>query len=248
MNNALDQKSSITISLIIPAYNEEKYIGECLTHALENADGKFLEIIVIDNASNDNTNVVASGFPGVRVVREEKKGVTRARQRGFLEAKGEVLAFVDADTRMPEGWARTVAEEFGKNMSLACLSGPYIYHDTPQHKQFLAKWFYWRLLAMPSYLVIGYMAVGGNFAIRRDVVEKMGGFDTRIEFYGEDTNTARRAREFGKVKFMLSLAMPTSGRRLESEGFFKVAIIYMLNFLSEAFLKRPYSHSYKDIR
>ena len=203
---------------------------------------------MIDNASTDNTAAVASRFPGVRVVREEKKGVTRARQRGFLEAKGEVLAFVDADTRMPGVWARTVAEEFTADKALTCLSGPYIYHDTPKHEQFLAKWFYWRLLAMPSYFFLGYMAVGGNFAIKKDIVKQMGGFDTTIEFYGEDTNTARRAHQFGKVKFMLRLAMPTSGRRLTNEGFFKTAIVYMVNFLSEALLKRPYSNSYKDIR
>jgi len=241
-------RTAPTISLVIPAYNEEKYIGDCLLYALKNGNGKFLEIIVIDNASTDNTKEVAERFEGVRVVREDKKGLTAARQRGFLEAKGDVLAFVDADTQMPESWATRVATEFTTADNLACLSGPYVYHDTSRLQRFVAKWFYWRLLAMPMYFFLGYMAVGGNFAIKRNVIERMGGFDTSIEFYGEDTNIARRAHEFGKVKFTLSLAMPTSGRRMASQGVIKTATIYVLNFLSEVTLKRPATREYTDIR
>jgi glycosyltransferase involved in cell wall biosynthesis len=230
-----------TVSLIIPAYNEEKYIADC-------ASGQFCEILVIDNASTDKTAEIASSFPGVRVVREEKKGLTTARQRGFLESKGDILAFVDADTRMKQYWPSTIVREFSESDALVCLSGPYVYHDTPLFQQFITKWFYWYLMAMPTYYVLGYMAVGGNFAVRKDVVKKIGGFDTSIAFYGEDTDIARRASEHGKVKFMPTLVMPTSGRRLAGEGFIRTAVIYILNFLSEALFKRPYTRTYKDIR
>ncbi len=236
------------MSLIIPAYNEEKYIGNCLSHVLNNSEGLFLEIIVIDNASNDNTGLIAQSFPTVRIVREEQKGLTHARQRGFLEAKGDILAFVDADTQMQLGWAKKILYEFASDPKITCVSGPYIYYDTSWLQQFITKWFYWRLLAMPIYFFLGYMAVGGNFAIKRDVVEKMGGFDTTIEFYGEDTNLARRAHQFGKVKFLLSLLMPTSARRLEGEGVMNTAVVYILNFLSEVVRKKPYSKTYNDIR
>lgn len=241
-------KKSPTISLIIPAYNEEKYITDCLIHVLKNSGDKFLEVLVIDNASTDMTSAIAARYDNVRIVREDKKGLTSARQRGFLAARGDILAFVDADTLMPSGWAEKVTGAFEEDSSLCCLSGPYIYYDSPKFQQFLAKWFYWRLLAMPIYFFLGYMAVGGNFAIKKSVVEKMGGFDTSIEFYGEDTDIARRAHKFGKVKFMLSLAMPTSARRLSDEGFIKTAVTYVLNFLSEVILKKPYSEGHKDIR
>jgi glycosyltransferase involved in cell wall biosynthesis len=59
-----------TISLIIPAYNEEKYISTCLDYAIKNSNGKLLEIIVVDNASTDNTKKIASNYPNVRVVYE----------------------------------------------------------------------------------------------------------------------------------------------------------------------------------
>jgi glycosyltransferase involved in cell wall biosynthesis len=238
---------NLNISLIICAYNEEKYIGECLDSAIKNAGGKFFEIIVVDNASTDHTKDIAESRTGVRVVREEKKGLTRARQRGFLEARGDVLAYIDSDTKMPVGWLDTVIWEFNKNKKLAALSGPYIYYDISPFEQFLVR-LYWYILGMPVYLVLGYMVVGGNFAIRKSVLEKMKGFDTSIEFYGEDTNIARRAHEFGKVKFDLKLIMYTSGRRLKGQGLLKTFLLYVSNYVSEAFFHKPTTDKYIDIR
>ena len=86
---ALDHKS---LSLIIPAYNEEAYIGPCLDSVLQNAMGRFHEIIVVNNASTDRTYEVARARRDVRVVHETQNGICYARQRGFEEATGEILA------------------------------------------------------------------------------------------------------------------------------------------------------------
>ncbi len=237
----------IKISLVIPAYNEEKYIGLCLESAIRNSNGKFFEIIVVDNASTDKTSEVAGSFAGVRVIREEKKGLTIARQRGYQESSGDIIAYIDADTHMPEGWYETIMKEFSGNSRLACLSGPYVYYDIPKFQKFLVK-IYWLLLAVPIYWIVGYMAVGGNFAARRSILEKMNGFDASISFYGEDTNIARRAHMFGKVKFKPSFFMYTSGRRLSGQGLFKTSFLYAANFLSEVVLHKPVTKEYKDIR
>ena len=241
-------------SLVIPAYNEEKYIGECLESALKHSN--FDEIIVIDNASTDRTKqiaqaVAASGKPGaskIRVVTEMKKGLTQARQRGKIEAKGDIIANIDADTRMPAGWFDIMQTEFSQNPNIAVLSGPYIYHDISPTKQFFIKTLYWYGLAMTVYWIVGYMTIGGNFAIRKDVLEKMGGFDTSIQFYGEDTNIARRASKHGKVKFKPTFHMYTSARRLNGQGVWKTGLIYITNFVSEVVLKKPATKEYKDIR
>ncbi|MDD4989033.1 MAG: glycosyltransferase family A protein [Candidatus Pacebacteria bacterium] len=235
------------ISLIICAHNEEKHIGECLRSVIKNSGGKLHEIIVVDNASTDRTKEIAESFPGVRVSHEKNKGLIRARAHGHTKAKGEILAFIDADTKMPPGWVDTVIDEFKKDKNLACLSGPYIYFDIPKWKQALVA-VYWHGLAFPIYLLVGFMAVGGNFAIRKDVLDKMGGFDTSIEFYGEDTNIARRASKFGKVKFKLSMPMHTSGRRLTHHGIFKTSALYISNFLSEVIWHKPITKKYKDVR
>ena len=236
------------ISLIIPAYNEEKYIGTCLDYVTKNSNGKFFEIIVIDNASTDGTAKVALNYPNVRVVYEDKKGLTKARQRGFIESKGDILAYIDADTQMPYGWYEKVLEEFTKNKNLVCLSGPAYYYDISKFRQFLIKTFYWKILAMPIYFLVRYMIMGSNFVIRKDILEKIGGFDTSIEFYGEDTNIARRASRLGKVKFKMNFNIFMSGRRLKSQGFYKTGFIYIINYLSEIFIHKPITLNYKDFR
>ena len=104
------------------------------------------------------------------------------------------------------------------------------------------------MLAKPTYLFTQYMAVGGNFAARRNALEAIGGFDTNIAFYGEDTNIARRLADVGKVIFDLGLVMPTSARRLDEEGFVITAMRYVANFMSEVVLKRPSTSTYRDVR
>ena len=246
-SNESDKKQNYKISLVICAHNEEKYIGECLDYAIKNSKGKLHEIIVIDNVSTDNTKAEALKRPGVKVVREEKKGLVRARERGLIEAQGDILAYIDADTRMPEGWMDRLINEFENNPNHVCVSGPYIYHDIPKHHQFLVR-VYWYVIAVPMYWMVGYMAVGGNFAIKKDTLKKMNGFDTTIEFYGEDTDIARRASKFGKVKFIPSHYIYSSGRRLNSQGIFTMFKEYGLNFLSEVILHKPVTKNYKDFR
>lgn len=237
----------MTISLIVSAYNEEKYIGDCLTYAIKNSHGKFLEIIVVDNASTDRTKEIARSFTDVKVVTELKKGPNHARQRGFLESRGDIIAFIDSDTRMPAGWVEAIEKEFSANPKLALLSGPYHYFDLVWWKRFLTG-IYWSILALPAYLILGYIAVGGNFVIPRTMLEKMHGINTSISFYGDDTDIARRAHLFGKVKFKSSFIMYTSGRRFVKQGIFNTGTLYAINFISEVFWHKVTTKKHEDIR
>lgn len=239
------------LSLIVPAYNEEAYLAECLRYAsaelqANSARGPF-EIIVVNNASTDRTAAIAASFPNVRVVHEPRKGLTQARQRGFEEAQGRILAFIDADTRMPAGWIRRVLDAYERADGIVCISGPYIYYDLSAIKKALVR-LYWLVLASPTYWLIRYMAVGGNFAASKEAVATIGGFDTTISFYGEDTNIARRLSQVGKVVFDMGLVMRTSARRFKVEGFVATALRYVANYLSEVVLKRPLTTEYRDVR
>ncbi len=234
------------ISLVIIAYNEEKYIGRCLKIVIENGAGLF-EIIVVNNASTDKTESIAGGFPGVKVVAEPSKGITKARQRGLLEAKGDIIAFIDADTQVPKGWVDKVGYFFEKYSKMVCLSGPYIYYDMSSFGKFMT-WLYYIILVWPGYFMVGYLAVGGNFAARKSALEAIGGFDLNISFYGEDTDIARRLHQVGKVKFILGFYMGSSARRIKGEGGFMTAMRYTINFLSIVFMKKPVTKEYKDIR
>ncbi|MBB3954146.1 glycosyltransferase [Novosphingobium sediminicola] len=235
-----------TISLIIPAFNEEDYLPACLDAVMQNVAGKAFEIIVVDNNSTDGTKQVVERYPGVTYVFEAEKGITRARQCGFKAAKGEILAYVDADTHPPAGWVEQIIEQFSKDAKLACLSGPYSFYDVSGLRNAISN--AWFVAARPLYNFTGYMLVGGNFAIRREALTKMGGFDATIEFYGEDVDIAKRAKKQGKVLFSPRFVMPTSGRRMARQGFAKTAAIYFINYFSIAFRGKPATKSYLDIR
>jgi glycosyltransferase involved in cell wall biosynthesis len=242
------QDKFMTISVIIPAYNEGKYIGACLEGIIKNAPENLKEIIVVNNASTDNTAAVASSFAKVRVVNEPQKGLTKARQRGLLEASGDLLAFVDADSMVPENWFEVLNREFNADENLVCLSGPYIYFDIPAWHRWMIKHLYYGMLAKFIYFFTGYMASGGNFVARKDALLKIGGFDTSIVFYGEDTDIARRLHKVGKVKFCNEFFMPTSGRRFSSEGTINTGAKYVANYTSIMFTNKPVMKKYKDIR
>ena len=239
------------LSVIVPAYNEEAYLADCLksvsAEMLANADRGPFEIIVVDNASTDRTAEIAKSFPDVRVAHEPKKGLTQARQRGFEVATGKILAYVDADTRMPPGWIAQVLDAFERRDGVVCVSGPYVYYDLSKVKNALVRG-YWRLIAKPTYRLTRYMAVGGNFAATREALARIGGFDTTISFYGEDTDIARRLSQVGEVVFDMAMVMHTSARRLEAEGFVTTAVRYAANFVAEVVLKRPLTSEYRDIR
>ncbi len=236
-----------TVSIIIPAYNEENYIGECLKSIQKHKTQNVCEVIVVDNASTDNTAKIASAFAGVTVVYEPVKGLTNARQCGLAAAKGELIASLDADTRVTKMWFQKMEEEFESEKDLICLSGPYEYFDLELWKKRCIK-MYWKFVAMPMYGITGFMVVGGNFVARRDALLAIGGFDTSIDFYGEDTNIARRLQQKGKVKFDLGFSVQTSGRRLTENGMVRTAAVYMANFVSESLLHKPVTKSYTDVR
>lgn len=98
------------ISVIIPAYNEEKYIGKTL-QSIKDADknGYEVEIIVVNGGSTDKTEEVAKSY-GARVLNEPHRGIGFARQQGLLVAEGDIVAFTDADTIVPKDWLIKLVE------------------------------------------------------------------------------------------------------------------------------------------
>ena len=84
------------ISVIIPAFNEEGTIGECL-NSIKNQSYKQMEIIVVDDGSSDSTRNIVKGFSDIKLLTQSHKGPGQARNLGASNAKGEILIFVDAD-------------------------------------------------------------------------------------------------------------------------------------------------------
>lgn len=242
------------LSFVIPAYNEEGHIEKCLDSVCAQAQKypDHVEIIVVNNASTDRTGEIAATYPGVKVVNEPHKGLVWARRAGFLASSGDLIANVDSDTMLTPGWLDTVFKEFSQNPNLVGLSGPFKYYDLPKRTGQLVNIFY--NLAHVVYLFNrfvlkkGSMLQGGNFIITRAGLEKIGGYDTTIEFYGEDTDIARRLHQVGDVKFTSKLPMHASGRRLAAEGAFTMAVKYTRNYFWMTFFKKPKDSAYIDHR
>ncbi len=242
------------LSFVIPAYNEQDYIGACLQFiAAEVARTSYdVEIIVVNNASTDRTRAIASAFPGVTVVAEPHKGLTAARAAGFRAASGQLIANIDADTRLPRGWLTTVFTEFEKSEKLVAISGPMVYYDVSFITS-AARWPFYGL-AYTWYLLnkfvfrIGSLVQGGNFVVRRSALVAIGGYNTDFKFYGEDADMARRLFQVGDVVFTFRLPMSSSGRRLIVEGPCTTAYHYGLNYFSTLIFKRPFTTTARDIR
>jgi cellulose synthase/poly-beta-1,6-N-acetylglucosamine synthase-like glycosyltransferase len=242
------------VTFVIPAHNEEKTIAPCLQALIEDIKrtGVQAQILVVDNASDDFTGMIAREFPGVQVIEEPRKGIVFARRAGFLRAEHELVANIDADTRLPRGWLRKVIREFAGDRHLVCLSGPFIYYDLSFWKNQIVRLFYGAAfliyLLNRHVLKVGSMVQGGNFVFKKGVFAKTGGFDTSIAFYGEDTDIARRLHPLGKVKFTFGLPMYASGRRLLKEGIVRTGFRYAVNFLWVSFAGKPRDKTYADIR
>ena len=155
------------ISVIIPAFNEEKYLPYCLK-ALKNQILKPYEIIVIDNNSTDNTYQIAKKF-NVKVIREKRKGTTFARNTGFNKAQSKIIARIDADTRPPEDWLLNILNHFKKNPKTEAITGPIIFYDLPFKTAFFSK-----IYLKASKLISGfYYLLGPNMVITKQAWNKV---------------------------------------------------------------------------
>jgi glycosyltransferase involved in cell wall biosynthesis len=257
------------LSFVVPAYNEEAYLPACLESILKQIDPATsglapgtCEIIVVNNASTDRTREVALRYPGVRLVDEPRKGLTFARQAGFAASTGALIANVDSDSRLTPGWVAKVLSTFAEaeastaakpdSRMLAAFSGPLVYYDLTPRQRVLVHVFYmtaWTTYAINRYILrVGSMVQGGNFVVNRSALQAIGGFNTAISFYGEDTDIARRLNDVGEVRFTFDLKMSSSARRLKSEGMLTMAARYSINYLWTTFFKRPFTDNYVDIR
>jgi len=242
-----------SIAAIVCAHNEAKYLAGCL-ESLVNQRRTADEILVIDNASTDGTADVAARFSRVGVVHEPRKGLVHARARGLAASKSEVLAYLDADCRAPVNWLMRMERRFARDDgTLAAVTGPYRFYDWhPAGRLIVGA--YDRLVAPPAQflvhdvLSIGSILYGGNFAVRRDALQKIGGFDTSIEFHGEDTNLGRRLANVGRVELRRDCWLYTSARRYRAMGTARVLRLYYRNFVSEILHHRPADTAHLDIR
>ena len=201
------------ISVVIPAWNEEKYIRGAL-EGLENQTypkGPY-EVIVVDNDSADDTGRIAEEY-GAKLVKDKFHGVAHARHTGYEVAKGEVFAGTDADSRPASDWLEKIAAHFDQDPSLVGLTGPAYLSETGSLQ---SKFGYFIFDKFQRFnFAIGKPTFSGfNFAVRRDAYKSVGGFDIH-KVSAEDVDLSFRLAKVGKVKYFDDVKVFTSARRLK---------------------------------
>lgn len=218
------------ISVVIPAYNEEKYIKGCL-ESLDKQTVKPYEIILVDNNCTDSTIAIAKEF-NVTIIPEKKQGMIFARNTGYDAAKGDIIARTDSDTRLPPDWIEKIAAEFEQN-TLDGLTGLVDLYDVPFGPAWGSRFYLFvgRVLAMGRQVMIGpNMAL--TKAIWLKIRDKVCTDETKIH---EDIDVALNIQKAGGiVKQDNSLIAHMSGRRIvrDPASFFIEYPIRSLNTLN----------------
>jgi glycosyltransferase involved in cell wall biosynthesis len=237
------------VSVVIPAYNEGKYLPLCLESIGKQDYTGGYELIVVDNASTDNTAKIARDA-GATVVYEGKRSPAYARQKGAEAANGEIITFIDADTEAPTCWLSTIVSRFVREPETVLLSGPYAFSDAGQVAK-VTSYFgnfvginldYLFRLALSK----GGAVWGSNFAVRRSALFEVGGFDTSIKFYGEEYELSLRLRKAGKASIIPWLFVLTSARRVKSLGMVTQYWNWAVDYFSVLFWYRPISEELED--
>jgi glycosyltransferase involved in cell wall biosynthesis len=242
----------MTVTVIVCAYNEARLLPGCL-HSIKAQTRPPNQIVVVNNASTDETALVAREVPGVLVIDEPAKGLVIAREAARRIAQSDVLAYVDADCRAPITWLERIARRFERPGAPVAVTGPYRFYDWDPAGRALIR-LYDVLVAPPTHALVhhglglGAILYGGNFAVRAGALDAIGGFDRTIEFHGEDTNLGRRLTAIGRVDVAGDCWVWTSARRYRAMGKRTVFKLYVRNFWSEILRHRPADADHLDVR
>jgi cellulose synthase/poly-beta-1,6-N-acetylglucosamine synthase-like glycosyltransferase len=196
-----------TISVVIAARNEAEHIAQCL-HALTLQTHAPLELIIIDDASEDETSHIVQAQPisNLRLLRNETPiGKKPSLAKGIACAKGEIIACTDADCLVPPTWLEEIATSF-REESLGFLSMPVVYHNEKNLFEQCQSLDFLALVAIGGALIkLGRPAIcnGANIAYRRTLFFQTGGFGKIKLASGDDEAVMRNIFKIGyNVEFL----------------------------------------------
>lgn len=153
------------VSVIVPSYNDAELLVGCLA-ALAEQTRAADEIVVVDNASDDDTAAVAVAA-GARVVLEPRRGILSATAAGFDAATGDLLLRLDADSVPPRDWIQRVVAAFESDPRLDALSGPGDYYGASPLVHWIAEHVYIGAYSGIVGLILGHPVLfGSNLALR----------------------------------------------------------------------------------
>ncbi len=235
------------ISVVIPAYNEEKTIQKCLESLVNQKTKRSFEVILVDNASTDKTVEISQKFKihlNLRILHENKKGRGAARRTGFKAAAGDVIFSTDADTQVPSNWIDTFFTTLTNSKAIAVTGNNRI---TDCSKTTNTIYNALQPVFMRGYRVLfgHYWLSGFSFAIYKDAYDKSGGFKYEL-ISQEDIDLSFRVRKLGKIQYVGELPVVFSGRRYKKN--LALGLVQHPLTFTESFLLRRKNVNLPDIR
>ena len=205
------------ISVVIPSYNEEANITECLVaFERQTIPRRDFEVIVVDGGSADATRELAEEHADLVFIQKSRR-VGGARNDGIMRASGTIVATTDADCIVPPGWVERIAHDFARQR-IAQLYGPvYPIEEGLKNRLYLASANNFARLGY--YTRTLYYTLGCNTAFDREAFIKAGMYHC-IDA-GDDLEIALRMRKTGKVMFDNNLRVGFSMRRYQQFGTLK---------------------------
>jgi len=208
---SIETEKEILLSIIICSRNRARELEECLPLVAKQAIlFPDTEVIIVDNGSADDTKAVVTTASvqnnyTFRYIFEPVPGLCQARNRGRQEAKGKVLAYIDDDVRLGEGWILKIKEHFLQGKS-DCLAGKVTVHLDDKVPLRINESMYWFFGATgfgdkPRMLTYPEHPIGCNMAFTVKAFDAVGGFDTNLKLYGDETELFRRITAKGFEMF-----------------------------------------------
>jgi glycosyltransferase involved in cell wall biosynthesis len=230
---------SLLLSVVIPAYNEADRIADCLHSLARQRTTHLFEVIVVDNASTDDTADVGQFCaPGlrVRVLHEPRKGRGRARRTGWAAARGSIVFSTDADAILPPDWLERGVAAF-TDPNIVAVTGPARIEDCGMVTNALYSHGLRAWQRCSRVLMLGYVTMrGANFAARKSAYDVVGGFDPQADAH-EDSDLSFRIQEAGRIVYDPHMLVTVSGRRYR-DGFLKGMAEYPRTFAERFVLGR----------
>ncbi len=222
------------VSIVIPAYNEEKNIVRCLQSLNAQSYTGLREIIVVDNSSSDATGALAQK-EGATVIFEAKQGVIYARETGTRAAKGEIIIQTDADTTFPKDWLEQIMKAFSDNPEAVAVIGSFVFENAP----WWGKYFTGLLFGITDLAnrMIGRMVYipGCNTAFKK---ASWHGYNLNLDQGGDEVALLKQLRKEGKIIFLRHNTALTSARRLKKGLLYNIFVTLLFYYVFDLIMRR----------
>ena len=213
------------ISIIVPAYNEEKTIATTLESLLHQTYSDY-EIIVVNNNSKDKTALIAKQYVP-RVYNEKKQGYHNAVNYGVTKAHAPIITICDADSIYPPTWIETIMYEFEQNPEIVAVYGTVQFHDYNFFVNFVSHVGFTFFIRLSK--ILGFDNTAGfNFAMKKKAYQKVGGYNPKIyDNILTDVELGRRLQKIGTLKQNHQITVYTSSRRFKEDGLLKTTLYFL---------------------